>query len=116
MVIAILEKVAPPVPEIVAEVEQRLRGVYGDRLKAVYLYGSYARGDQRAGGSDIDLAVVLDRFDSHFEEIERTGDIRVDVSLRHGMIVSIQPLSEEAFASDVSRLSRIIRREGVRIA
>ena len=116
MVTAALENVAPPVPEIVAEVEQRLRDMYGDRLKAVYLYGSYARGDQRPGDSDIDLAVVLDRFDSHFEEIERTGDIRVDVSLRYGMIVSIQPLSEEALASEPSRLSRIIRREGVQLA
>jgi len=116
MATAALEHVAAPAPEIATAVERRLRGIYGDRLKAVYLYGSYARGDQRAGRSDIDLAVVIDHFDSHFEEIERTGDIRVEISLRYGMIVSIQPLTEDAFASEISRLSRIVRREGIRVA
>ncbi len=59
---------------------------------------------------------MLDGFDSHFQEIDRTGDIRVDISLEYGVIVSIQPLTEEAFAGDTSRLSRILRREGIRVA
>jgi predicted nucleotidyltransferase len=107
--------IPPAVREIADLVAERIQRSYGPRLKAVYLYGSAARGDYRAGRSDIDLLAVLDDFESHFQEIDRTGEIRQEVSLRFGEIVSIQFLTERAAASAESRLSRALRREGVRL-
>jgi predicted nucleotidyltransferase len=41
----------------------------GARLKGVYLFGSYARGE--AGEeSDVDVLIVLDRVESYSQEIE----------------------------------------------
>ena len=44
------------------------------------------------------------------------GEIRFDISIDYGIIVSLQPMTEEEFQGDLRRLSRIVRREGIRIA
>ena len=50
---------APKTPqEVFPEFVGDLRGIYGDRLQSVILYGSGARGDYVAGKSDINFLVV----------------------------------------------------------
>src|SRR5687767_14535457 len=46
------------------EYTRRLVGAYGDALVAVVLYGSAARGDYRAGVSDLNLLVILNSADA----------------------------------------------------
>ncbi len=46
------------------EYTKRLAGAYGDALVAVVLYGSAARGDYRAGVSDLNLLVILNSADA----------------------------------------------------
>jgi predicted nucleotidyltransferase len=48
------------VERIAALVAEDLRQLYGQRLRQVLLFGSWARGDA-TDDSDIDLMVVLDR-------------------------------------------------------
>lgn len=48
--------------KILQEVEELLKSVYGNRLKAVILYGSVARGTQTED-SDIDIMVLVDGTD-----------------------------------------------------
>jgi predicted nucleotidyltransferase len=46
------------VRKALSELKERLQSVYGNRLVAIILYGSVARGDYTEG-SDVDVAIVL---------------------------------------------------------
>ena len=69
--------------ELRADFKSGLKTVYGSRLKGLYLFGSYARGEQK-DESDVDMLVVLDDVGSYYEEVRRTGQIGSDLSLKYG--------------------------------
>ena len=80
-------KVNEKIAILLREVKAGLERLYGDRLKGVYLYGSYARGEEDSE-SDIDLVVVLDQLDHYAAEVDRTGYLISEVSLKHGVSIS----------------------------
>ena len=81
--------------------------VYGDRLKGIYLFGSYARGEADSE-SDLDILVVLDAFDRYAHEVNRTGALASDLSLKYGVTVSLVFLRErEWLIGDTAFLSNV---------
>lgn len=72
---------------LISELKAGLVRLYGDRLKGLYLYGSYARGDQDRE-SDIDILIVLDRLDQYGKEVDRTSRLVSDLSLEYGLSIS----------------------------
>jgi len=66
------------------ELKEGLVHIYGDRLKGVYLYGSYARGEERHD-SDIDAMIVLNDYQSYGKEIDRTGEFVSGLFLDYGV-------------------------------
>jgi predicted nucleotidyltransferase len=73
--------------DLIANLKVGLDGVYGDRLKGLYLYGSYARGEEDTE-SDLDILVVLEQFDHYAAEVDRTAELNSELSLKYGMTVS----------------------------
>ena len=98
---------------ILAELKERLLEAYGERLHAVVLFGSEARGDARPD-SDIDVMAVLDTLSGDYgDELERGLAAVHPVALRLGRRVSLKPLTREEFEQGDSPLLREVRRSGV---
>lgn len=70
-----------------------LRDLYGERLRQVLLFGSWARNDAHPE-SDIDLLVVLDRIDSVWDELRRMDDVLWRLSFQNDAVISAVPVAE----------------------
>ena len=79
--------------QLLAELKEGLKSIYGPRLKAVYLYGSYARREQQ-NDSDVDVLVVLDRIEHYAGEVDRSGQVTSEISLTYGVSISKVFVSE----------------------
>jgi predicted nucleotidyltransferase len=100
------------VKQVISEFVQRTQSLYGDRLKRILVYGSYARNEATAE-SDIDLAVVLAGDVVPGKEIDRMIDVITDINLEYGVLLSVYPVSEENYRNVNSPLLINIRREGI---
>jgi type I restriction enzyme S subunit len=102
------------VMEIAAKARAGLKAIYGERLRGVYLFGSWARGEGNED-SDVDIAVVLDEVPNSFIEIERTGDLFSTLGLDAGVLVSRVFIPEQDFRAERYALYGAVQREGVAI-
>lgn len=103
---------AADIRQLNQELRRGLSALYGERLRGLYLYGSYARG-VAGPESDLDVAVVLDRFDDHWAEIKRSSDLVGDLSLRYGVSLSLYRIRAGEWDHPASPLVLTIREHGV---
>jgi uncharacterized protein len=104
-------KVPVRIRKIMKELKEGLVRIYGDKLKELYLYGSYARGDYRQS-SDVDVMILLSDFKNYWEEINRTSELIQNVSLDHNILVSRIFITEEKWNRSDTPLLENIHHEG----
>jgi antitoxin ChpS len=97
--------------------KSRLQAQFGDKLKAVYLFGSRARGDHRPD-SDADVAVILDhKIMDGGEFSKEIGYTAYDIFSEYGLYVQPWPLEQGALEHPENfwgeRLSRTVLKDGV---
>jgi len=109
----------PEIAALLVELKRRLKRRFGERLVALYLFGSRARGDHEPD-SDVDVAVVLDQkmprpyrakcqlLDDTYELMLETGYYIQPWALEKGAL-------ERPDAHPSPQISRAVLRDGLRI-
>jgi predicted nucleotidyltransferase len=110
-----MDRLPPELVDVVAKLRKGLEELYGGRFRDLLLYGSYARGEEREG-SDVDLLVLLDGPVMTSREICRIIEISAPISLAHDILLSVMPVSHEAYRRGETAFLRTVREEAVRAA
>jgi len=103
------------VEELTSLMDRLSRGLerlYGERYRGLVLFGSYARGEADAG-SDVDLLLFLDGDVASWHEYLKAEPIVWPLSLESGYVISLFPVSLEAYRESRRLFLMNARREGV---
>ena len=108
----------PNLKVICDKVTDAYKKIYGDKIRAIYLYGSYARGDFDED-SDIDFAAIVEDEkpqwnDKRSKLLHETGEIDLDFDV----FISPKVISADYFDKYCPELPfyRNILQEGKKIA
>jgi len=100
--------------QLVRRIKNYLIERYGEKIRDVILYGSYARG-QFTENSDIDILVLVDDTLNPFEVRENISDLLLDILLDEEELVSVIVLPESFFENYNYPFMINVKKEGVKI-
>lgn len=103
------------IKKILRELKKGLTEIYGEQLKSVILFGSYARGTERPPDSDIDVMIVLKDEFKYWEMDKRCSELVADLSLANDVVISRKLVSEAKYAESKKPLYINIHKEGVTV-
>ena len=101
--------------KMLLELEEKLQRVYGNKLKAVILYGSVARGTATEE-SDIDIMVLIDGTAQELRAFEdQLSDVSTDISIKYFKVFSIIDISYQEYMRwmNTSPFYKNVSQEGV---
>jgi predicted nucleotidyltransferase len=99
---------------ILKKLNRTLKRLLGERLEAVYLYGSHARGDARPD-SDIDVLIVIKGDFNYFDMVQKVSRHTAKLSLKYETVISCAYVTQEDYEHRRTPLLLNVRREGVAV-
>ena len=103
--------------KLYSEIQQDLKNLFGNRLKKIILYGSYAKNKQTKE-SDIDFFVLVDETEENLRKNRyQIADVMTKLSLNHDVLVSITEDTLNRFMeySEILPFYKNIKDEGITI-
>jgi predicted nucleotidyltransferase len=100
--------------KLLQQLKKGLAETYGQRLKAIYLYGSYAR-KSNVEGSDLDVLVILTDFQRRAAEIRRTSELVGGLSFDYDITISPVFVRENEWRNTEFSLLRNVKAEGIAV-
>lgn len=100
------------VKTLLNEMKTGLTELYGQRLKAVILFGSYARGDYNQN-SDFDVMIVLDNYKRYWDELVQSAELTSELSLKYNLTISRTIMKEEQWKKGDLPVLVNVRAEGI---
>ncbi len=98
--------------QLLKELKAGLSDLYKNQLRGVYLFGSYARGDQD-DESDVDILIILTRYENYRAEIEHTSELVSTLSLKYDVSISRKFITEKHWNALDTPLLRNARAEAI---
>jgi len=102
---------------VATDVKEEAHKIFGDKLKQLILFGSYAR-EEQDDESDIDIMILVDESEEKLRKYkEIVGDVMGELSMKHEKLVSLieVPYSRYKRYLDVLPFYRNVYDEGVEI-
>lgn len=83
--------------QLLDEIVQNTSQIYGDKLREVVLYGSYAKG-QEDNESDIDIMVLVSIDEKELSQYdEKINQMIGDISMKYLKVISLVDMNYEKF-------------------
>ena len=101
--------------DLAEEYARQVRSFFGDDLKRVIVFGSYARGDYNEH-SDVDIMLLVSLSDEQIRErFNDVCDLAFDFEMEYGVVISPIIKNEEHFSewSNTLPFYQNVNREGV---
>ena len=103
------------IKKILRELKKGLTAIYGDQLKAVYLFGSFARGEGKLPDSDIDVMIVLNGEFNYREVEKRSIDFVASLCLEYDVIIICHYVSDKRYAESQWPFMVNVRKDAVAV-
>jgi predicted nucleotidyltransferase len=103
------------IKKILHELKKGLVAIFGDQLNAVYLFGSFARGEGKLPDSDIDVMVVMNGEFNHRDVERRSIEFVASLCLEYDVVIICHFISDERFAKSQIPFMLNVRKDAVAV-